>query len=277
MPFIPPCYSEETSMTQQSNQLSSNSIGFAFANPSQFCFTHKRKRRILFSQAQIYELERRFRQQKYLSAPEREHLATFIGLTPTQVKIWFQNHRYKTKKSRKELKNNDFGTNTSTSQPVKFNETKNKNSSINNSNCIPSNISQNTALDKNPKSNNIKIINEKLKKNSVDSSYTQQKSMEKINMTKIFSPFKAPPNHLIPSQTPQSLTSHNLENKQSYPELPADFNSTQNILFPLSSRIFDSCFDKRVESINAFSEILNSEQESMLNSSKRNYMNIFAW
>src|SRR6218665_117379 len=69
--------------------------------PMPFCFAQRRKRRILFSQAQIYELERRFRQQKYLSAPEREHLAGFIGLTPTQVKIWFQNHRYKTKKSRK--------------------------------------------------------------------------------------------------------------------------------------------------------------------------------
>ncbi|XP_066983422.1 homeobox protein Nkx-2.3-like isoform X1 [Macrobrachium rosenbergii] len=60
----------------------------------------KRKRRILFSKAQTYELERRFRQQRYLSAPEREHLASLINLTPTQVKIWFQNHRYKTKKQR---------------------------------------------------------------------------------------------------------------------------------------------------------------------------------
>ena len=59
----------------------------------------RRKRRILFTQAQIYELERRFKQQKYLSAPEREHLSTMIGLSPTQVKIWFQNHRYKTKKA----------------------------------------------------------------------------------------------------------------------------------------------------------------------------------
>jgi len=57
----------------------------------------KRKRRILFTKAQIYELEKRFKQQKYLSAPEREHLASTIRLTPTQVKIWFQNHRYKTK------------------------------------------------------------------------------------------------------------------------------------------------------------------------------------
>jgi len=50
-----------------------------------FTFGQRRRRRILFTQAQIYELERRFKQQRYLSAPEREHLATMIGLTPTQV------------------------------------------------------------------------------------------------------------------------------------------------------------------------------------------------
>ena len=64
--------------------------------------SQRRRRRILFTQAQIYELERRFKQQKYLSAPEREHLSNLIGLTPTQVKIWFQNHRYKTKKAQKD-------------------------------------------------------------------------------------------------------------------------------------------------------------------------------
>uniref|UniRef100_UPI003AAE29CB homeobox protein Nkx-2.4-like n=1 Tax=Centroberyx gerrardi TaxID=166262 RepID=UPI003AAE29CB len=62
----------------------------------------RRKRRVLFSQAQVYELERRFKQQKYLSAPEREHLAGMIHLTPTQVKIWFQNHRYKMKRQAKD-------------------------------------------------------------------------------------------------------------------------------------------------------------------------------
>uniref|UniRef100_H2US58 Homeobox domain-containing protein n=1 Tax=Takifugu rubripes TaxID=31033 RepID=H2US58_TAKRU len=59
-----------------------------------------RKRRVLFSKAQTFELERRFRQQRYLSAPEREHLAGLIRLTPNQVKIWFQNHRYKMKRAR---------------------------------------------------------------------------------------------------------------------------------------------------------------------------------
>ena len=45
----------------------------------------KRKKRILFSKIQTYELEKRFRQQRYLTAPEREHLAAIINLTPTQV------------------------------------------------------------------------------------------------------------------------------------------------------------------------------------------------
>ncbi|CAH1979965.1 unnamed protein product [Acanthoscelides obtectus] len=53
----------------------------------------KRKPRVLFSQAQIYELEQRFKRQKYLSAPEREQMAQGLKLTPTQVKIWFQNRR----------------------------------------------------------------------------------------------------------------------------------------------------------------------------------------
>ncbi|KAJ8965212.1 hypothetical protein NQ314_004281 [Rhamnusium bicolor] len=60
----------------------------------------KRKPRILFSQAQVYELEQRFKQQKYLSAPEREQMAQGLNLSPTQVKIWFQNRRYKSKRQR---------------------------------------------------------------------------------------------------------------------------------------------------------------------------------
>ncbi|NXA04896.1 NKX26 protein, partial [Sapayoa aenigma] len=62
----------------------------------------RRKPRVLFSQAQVFELEQRFKQQKYLSAPEREHLARLLQLTSTQVKIWFQNRRYKCKRQRQD-------------------------------------------------------------------------------------------------------------------------------------------------------------------------------
>lgn len=58
----------------------------------------KRKPRILFSQSQVHDLEVRFKAQRYLTAPEREQLAKKLNLTPTQVKIWFQNRRYKSKR-----------------------------------------------------------------------------------------------------------------------------------------------------------------------------------
>ncbi|PVD26686.1 hypothetical protein C0Q70_14364 [Pomacea canaliculata] len=82
----------------------------------QFPLAQRRKRRVLFSQAQVYELERRFKQQKYLSAPEREHLASMINLTPTQVKIWFQNHRYKNKRMQKDKEKLEAGRESSGSQ-----------------------------------------------------------------------------------------------------------------------------------------------------------------
>ncbi|XP_072923117.1 homeobox protein Nkx-3.1-like [Hemitrygon akajei] len=58
----------------------------------------KKRTRAAFSHAQVLELERRFDGQRYLSAPERADLATALKLTETQVKIWFQNRRYKTKR-----------------------------------------------------------------------------------------------------------------------------------------------------------------------------------
>ncbi|XP_067084348.1 homeobox protein Nkx-3.1 [Osmerus mordax] len=59
----------------------------------------KQKRsRAAFTHLQVLELEKKFNHQKYLSAPERSHLANTLRLTETQVKIWFQNRRYKTKR-----------------------------------------------------------------------------------------------------------------------------------------------------------------------------------
>uniref|UniRef100_A0A7E4VQY6 Homeobox domain-containing protein n=1 Tax=Panagrellus redivivus TaxID=6233 RepID=A0A7E4VQY6_PANRE len=59
---------------------------------------NKRKPRVLFTQVQVAKLEERFKKQKYVSAHEREELANLLGLTPTQIKIWFQNRRYKCKR-----------------------------------------------------------------------------------------------------------------------------------------------------------------------------------
>ncbi|KAH8292679.1 hypothetical protein KR054_001649 [Drosophila jambulina] len=90
------------SMSHMGNMSGLAACSVSDTKPLQFPLAQRRKRRVLFTQAQVYELERRFKQQRYLSAPEREHLASLIHLTPTQVKIWFQNHRYKCKRQAKE-------------------------------------------------------------------------------------------------------------------------------------------------------------------------------
>uniref|UniRef100_A0A0K0ESK9 Homeobox domain-containing protein n=1 Tax=Strongyloides stercoralis TaxID=6248 RepID=A0A0K0ESK9_STRER len=58
----------------------------------------KRKPRVLFTHTQVMRLEEKFKQQKYVNSSEREELAMTLGLTPTQIKIWFQNRRYKCKR-----------------------------------------------------------------------------------------------------------------------------------------------------------------------------------
>ncbi|CEF59464.1 Muscle-specific homeobox protein tinman [Strongyloides ratti] len=58
----------------------------------------KRKPRVLFTHTQVMRLEEKFKQQKYVNSSEREELAIALGLTPTQIKIWFQNRRYKCKR-----------------------------------------------------------------------------------------------------------------------------------------------------------------------------------
>lgn len=64
----------------------------------------KQKRsRAAFSHAQVNQLEQRFLKQRYLSSLERCELAKTLKLSETQVKIWFQNRRYKTKKKQLQL------------------------------------------------------------------------------------------------------------------------------------------------------------------------------
>lgn len=61
-------------------------------------FYKKRKPRTAFTQQQLYELERRFQKDKYLSPGDRVLLATSLGLETIQVVLWFQNRRAKHKR-----------------------------------------------------------------------------------------------------------------------------------------------------------------------------------
>ncbi|KAL4623082.1 homeobox protein Nkx-6.3 [Arapaima gigas] len=58
----------------------------------------KKHTRPTFSGHQIFALEKTFEQTKYLAGPERARLAYSLGMTESQVKVWFQNRRTKWRK-----------------------------------------------------------------------------------------------------------------------------------------------------------------------------------
>ncbi|XP_037072791.1 H2.0-like homeobox protein [Pollicipes pollicipes] len=64
----------------------------------------RRKRtwtRAVFTNLQRKGLEKRFTMQRYITKPERRKLAETLGLTDSQVKVWFQNRRMKWRNARR--------------------------------------------------------------------------------------------------------------------------------------------------------------------------------
>ncbi|XP_053676075.1 homeobox protein B-H1-like [Anopheles nili] len=86
----------------ESNEESEQSHLNLFANRPQP--KKKRKSRTAFTNHQIFELEKRFLYQKYLSPSDRDEIAAALGLSNAQVITWFQNRRAKLKRDMEELK-----------------------------------------------------------------------------------------------------------------------------------------------------------------------------
>lgn len=62
----------------------------------------KKRHRTAFTPTQLLGLENAFDQNHYSVGDERKHLASFLGLSETQIKVWFQNRRTKWKRLRRE-------------------------------------------------------------------------------------------------------------------------------------------------------------------------------
>ena len=82
-----------SSNTASTNSLSANAL------------KRKRKNRTAFTANQIFELEKRFANQRYLSPHDRDRIAAELNLSTAQVITWFQNRRAKQKRDLEEMKN----------------------------------------------------------------------------------------------------------------------------------------------------------------------------
>ncbi|CAL8068626.1 unnamed protein product [Calicophoron daubneyi] len=83
----------------------------------------KRKHtRPTFSGQQIFALEKTFEQTKYLAGPERARLAYYLGMSESQVKVWFQNRRTKWRKKN--------AADMATARPKVFTDSSGKSSSL---------------------------------------------------------------------------------------------------------------------------------------------------
>ena len=110
LPFVETS-SQESISEGPSNHLIDPPSSFADSQPSQdhthFIAPNGKKKKIrkprtIFTTIQLHRLTQKFRTTQYLALPQRAELAAELGLTQTQVKIWFQNKRSKHKKLEKQ-------------------------------------------------------------------------------------------------------------------------------------------------------------------------------
>lgn len=65
-------------------------------------FRKPKRIRTAFSPGQLLKLEQAFEKNHYVVGNERKQLANHLGLSETQVKVWFQNRRTKHKRQKQE-------------------------------------------------------------------------------------------------------------------------------------------------------------------------------
>ncbi|KAL9982511.1 hypothetical protein ACROYT_G004561 [Oculina patagonica] len=98
------------------NQMLERNVELSSENPSRLeavktprtmddkAIVRPQRGRAVFSAHQLNELENAFVIDQYISGQQRRRLSSQLGLTETQVRVWFQNRRIKWRKNKMERK-----------------------------------------------------------------------------------------------------------------------------------------------------------------------------
>lgn len=68
--------------------------------PWNCCFTDGKRKRTSYTRRQIYDLEKEFTKNRYITRERRIEMSLQLNLSERQIKTWFQNRRMKTKREK---------------------------------------------------------------------------------------------------------------------------------------------------------------------------------
>lgn len=83
--------------TNSHSKLTSTDTSYCNQSLNDLSNSPKPRSRTVFSRQQLDRLEQVFEKQRYLTNKERDELSKELGMTNTQIKVWFQNKRNKQK------------------------------------------------------------------------------------------------------------------------------------------------------------------------------------
>lgn len=68
--------------------------------PWNCCFSDGKRKRTSYTRRQIYDLEKEFSKNRYITRERRIEMSLQLNLSERQIKTWFQNRRMKTKREK---------------------------------------------------------------------------------------------------------------------------------------------------------------------------------